>query len=177
MRIVDPSRAGTNMGNITFTNTKGIADKASSGISIAFPDVCKTPSPPSTGVPIPYPNVARTAAAKQLAQKTAVKNPGITPITNPSTAGQMGVGSGMGGGKVGFSNIAPGISGAKQAMTNPGALAPSAAAEAALLRNMLNDLHQQLLRLPGGNPDAWQAVLQDYVVTASALYMTITDHT
>jgi hypothetical protein len=29
------------------------------GIAFAFPDVCKTPAPPSAPVPIPYPNIAQ----------------------------------------------------------------------------------------------------------------------
>jgi hypothetical protein len=38
--------------------------KATSGVSIAFPDVCKTPTP-GGGVPIPYPNIATTAVKSQ----------------------------------------------------------------------------------------------------------------
>jgi uncharacterized Zn-binding protein involved in type VI secretion len=44
----------------TFANGRGIAHKGSGGMSIAFPDVCKTPAGPAV-VPIPYPNVGKSA--------------------------------------------------------------------------------------------------------------------
>jgi len=37
--------------------TMGIVHKTSSGLSIAFPDVCKTPAPGGP-IPIPYPNIS-----------------------------------------------------------------------------------------------------------------------
>ena len=40
-----------------FANMRGVAHKGSGGMSIVFPDVCKTPSPGGP-VPIPYVNVA-----------------------------------------------------------------------------------------------------------------------
>ncbi|MCH9687927.1 MAG: DUF4150 domain-containing protein [Deltaproteobacteria bacterium] len=48
------------MAQKTFANCRGIAHAGSGGMSIAFPDVCKTPSPAGP-VPIPYPNIARSA--------------------------------------------------------------------------------------------------------------------
>lgn len=44
------------MAQTTFANSRGIAHKGSGGLSIVFPDVCKTPSPGGP-VPIPYPNI------------------------------------------------------------------------------------------------------------------------
>jgi hypothetical protein len=49
------------MGQTTFANFKGIAHKGSGGMSVAFPDVCKTPAPPAPFVPIPYPNIGKAA--------------------------------------------------------------------------------------------------------------------
>lgn len=43
------------MAQTTFANARGIVHKGSGGVSIVFPDVCKTPTP-SGPVPIPYPN-------------------------------------------------------------------------------------------------------------------------
>ncbi len=40
-------------------NMRTVVHKSSDGVSIAFPDVCKTPSP-SGPVPIPYPNIAQS---------------------------------------------------------------------------------------------------------------------
>ena len=42
---------------------------SSSGVSIAFPDVCKTPIPPAGPVPIPYPNIAMSSDAASEAKK------------------------------------------------------------------------------------------------------------
>jgi len=42
-------------------NFKTVVHKKSSGISTAFPDVCKTPAPPAPFVPIPYPNIAMSS--------------------------------------------------------------------------------------------------------------------
>ena len=49
------------MGQTTFVNARGIAQKGSGGMSIAFPDVCKTPAPPAPFVPIPYPNIGQAS--------------------------------------------------------------------------------------------------------------------
>ena len=49
------------MGQTTFCNMRGIAHKGSGGMSIAFPDVCKTPAPPAPPIPIPYPNIGQAS--------------------------------------------------------------------------------------------------------------------
>jgi hypothetical protein len=49
------------MGQTTFANSRGIAHKGSGGMSVAFPDVCKTPAPPAGPIPIPYPNIGKAA--------------------------------------------------------------------------------------------------------------------
>jgi hypothetical protein len=41
-------------------NMRTVVHKSSSGVAMAFPDVCKTPTPAGP-VPIPYPNVAKSA--------------------------------------------------------------------------------------------------------------------
>lgn len=41
-------------------NSLSVVHKDSSGITTAFPDVCKTPSP-SGPIPIPYPNIAKSS--------------------------------------------------------------------------------------------------------------------
>ena len=42
-------------------NYLSVVHESSSGVSIAFPDVCKTPAPPAPFVPIPYPNIAKSS--------------------------------------------------------------------------------------------------------------------
>ena len=48
------------MGQTTFANGRGIAQKGSGGMSIVLPDICKTPSPAGP-IPIPYPNIAKVS--------------------------------------------------------------------------------------------------------------------
>lgn len=48
------------MGQTTFANSRGIAHKGSGGLSIVFPDVCKTQCGPAV-VPIPYPNIGKSS--------------------------------------------------------------------------------------------------------------------
>jgi Toxin PAAR-like domain len=49
-----------NMGVTVGVNGKTVVHKSSSGTTIIFPDVCKTPSPGGP-IPIPYPNVAKSS--------------------------------------------------------------------------------------------------------------------
>jgi hypothetical protein len=50
------------MGQKTFVNGRGVSHKGSGGMSIVFPDVCKTPAPPAPApVPIPYPNLGKAS--------------------------------------------------------------------------------------------------------------------
>jgi len=66
------------MGQTTFANGRGIAHKSSGGMSMAFPDVCKTPSPAGP-IPIPYPNIAKSSDTS--GGPTKVKTDGAMPMT------------------------------------------------------------------------------------------------
>ncbi|MDH5407805.1 MAG: DUF4150 domain-containing protein [Gammaproteobacteria bacterium] len=48
------------MGQTTFANSRGIAHKGSGGLSIVFPDVCKTQCGPPV-IPIPYVNIGKSS--------------------------------------------------------------------------------------------------------------------
>ena len=65
------------MPQTTFANSRGIAHKGSGGMSIVFPDVCKTPAAPSP-VPIPDPNIGQSADTSQ--GPTTVKVDGQMPM-------------------------------------------------------------------------------------------------
>ena len=67
------------MGQTTFANSRGIAHKGSGGMSIAFPDVCKTPAPPAGPIPIPYPNIGKASDTSKGPKK--VKTDGKMPMT------------------------------------------------------------------------------------------------
>ena len=59
------------MGQTTFANSRGIAHKGSGGMSIAFPDVCKTPSPGGP-IPIPYPNIGKASDTSKGSKKVKI---------------------------------------------------------------------------------------------------------
>ncbi len=65
------------MSQKTFANGRGVAHKGSGGMSIVFPDVCKTPSPGGP-VPIPYPNTGK--ASDTSGGPTKVKTDGQMPM-------------------------------------------------------------------------------------------------
>lgn len=65
------------MGQTTFSNSRGIAHKGSGGMSIVFPDVCKTPTPGGP-VPIPYPNIGKSSDATKGPK--SVKTDGKMPM-------------------------------------------------------------------------------------------------
>jgi hypothetical protein len=65
------------MSQATFVNARGVVHKGSNGMSIAFPDVCKTPAAPSP-LPIPYPNIGRSADTSQ--GPSTVKTDGQMPM-------------------------------------------------------------------------------------------------
>jgi hypothetical protein len=60
-----------------FVNGRGVVHKGSGGMSIVFPDVCKTPTPAGP-VPIPYPNLGKSADTS--AGPTTVTTDGSMPM-------------------------------------------------------------------------------------------------
>ncbi|MDH3213180.1 MAG: DUF4150 domain-containing protein [Myxococcales bacterium] len=55
----------------TNANDRTVVHKKSSGISTAFPDVCKTPTPAGP-IPIPYPNIAMSSDTAKGSKKVKV---------------------------------------------------------------------------------------------------------
>jgi hypothetical protein len=68
-------------------NKLSIVNADSNGVTIAFPDVCKTPAPPAPFVPIPYPNIAKSGdMAQGTKQVTAGGNPICVKDSNFATS-------------------------------------------------------------------------------------------
>ncbi|HEY6529649.1 MAG TPA: DUF4150 domain-containing protein [Cellvibrionaceae bacterium] len=65
------------MPQTTFANMRGIVHKGSGGMSLVFPDVCKTPTPAGP-VPIPYPNIGK--ASDTMKGPTSVKTDKQMPM-------------------------------------------------------------------------------------------------
>jgi hypothetical protein len=56
------------MGVTVGVNGRTVVHKSSGGVTIAFPDVCKTPTPGGP-VPIPYPNIAQSSDTAKGSKK------------------------------------------------------------------------------------------------------------
>ena len=70
-----------------------------------------------------------------------------------------------------YPNVGPG---SRQTASRLGIRSPaSPSADSQTLRQMLQTLHIQLIGLPGTDPNRWHALLEEYIVNASALYVTL----
>lgn len=79
-------------------NNMTVVHKSSGGITIVFPDVCKTPSPAGP-VPIPYPNIAKSSDTAKGSKKVKMDgNPIMLKTSNFSTS--VGDEAGTAGGGV-----------------------------------------------------------------------------
>jgi len=91
------------MGVTVGVNNLSVVHAGSSGTTIAFPDVCKTPSPAGP-VPIPYPNIAQSSDTADGAK--SVKTDG-NPVCVKDSNFRMSTGdeAGSAGGGVASSKI------------------------------------------------------------------------
>lgn len=91
------------MGVTVGVNNLSVVHKSSNGVTIAFPDVCKTPSPGGP-IPIPYPNIAKSSDTAKGTKK--VKCDG-NPVCVKDSNFSMSVGdeAGSAGGGVASSKI------------------------------------------------------------------------
>ncbi|RJS21809.1 hypothetical protein DRW03_15835 [Corallococcus sp. H22C18031201] len=81
----------------TGVNKMSVVTKDSGGVSTAFPDVCKTPSPAGP-VPIPYPNVAQSSDTDQGTKTVSVEgNPVCVKDSNFKTSSGDEAGTAGGG--------------------------------------------------------------------------------
>jgi hypothetical protein len=119
----------------------------------AFPDVCKTPSP-GAPVPIPYPNLLgpgqqQTAGSKAAAGKTLVTGGTIFSSIKGNEPGTL-------------KEVVSMSTGDKMARSQ-------------FLRNQMHSLHGQLWGLPGGNPNQWHKLVDQYVIATAELYKTLSE--
>lgn len=91
-------------------NNLSVVHKSSSGITIAFPDVCKTPTPAGP-IPIPYPNIAKssdtakgTKAVKANGNPICLKDSNFSMSTGDEAGSVGGIISGKTKGKAEFIN-------------------------------------------------------------------------
>ena len=78
-------------------NMMSVVHQSSNGVSICFPDVCKTPTPAGP-IPIPYPNIAMSSDTDKGTKKVkADGNPVCTKDSNFKTSTGDEAGSAGGG--------------------------------------------------------------------------------
>ena len=86
------------MGTSVGVNKLSIVNEDSNGVTIAFPDVCKTPAPPAPFVPIPYPNIAKSSDTASGTKKVKAEGKSIcVKDSNFSTSTGDEAGSAGGG--------------------------------------------------------------------------------
>ncbi len=79
-------------------NKLSIVNADTNGVTIAFPDVCKTPAPPAPPIPIPYPNIAKSSDTSQGTKKVKAEgNPICVKDSNFSMSTGDEAGSAGGG--------------------------------------------------------------------------------
>ena len=93
-------------------NHLSIVNADTNGVTIAFPDVCKTPAPPAGPIPIPYPNIARssdtakgTKKVKVEGKPVCVKDSNFSTSTGDEAGSVGGVASSKTKGKAEFVNF------------------------------------------------------------------------
>ena len=123
------------------------ASTKSGAAVLAFPDVCKTPSPGGP-VPIPYPLTGAGAATPKRGTK-GVKSPAIRTKGShfKSSTGDE-----------------PGTLKGTISQRQMGAV---------MLRKQLNQLHARLVSMPGDRPDHWHEVIDQYVLVTADLYRSL----
>ena len=136
-----------------------MTSRANSGVSIGFPDVCKTPAPQG-GVPIPYPNIATTALKSQQKAGSA----SYAPVAQKTVAQKTVLQGVAAGGKLYSFGSFPSVNVEGKDVARH---------EAIQLQNRLNQANAKLQALKTSDPNEWQKVLVDYAVLASALYRTL----
>lgn len=92
-------------------NNLSVVHSASNGMTIAFPDVCKTPVPPAGPIPIPYPNIAQSSDTDKGTKKvkcdgnpTCVKDSNFKMSSGDEAGSAGGVASSKTKGKAEFVN-------------------------------------------------------------------------
>ena len=99
------------MGVTVGVNYLSVVHKGSSGVTIAFPDLCKTPTPAGP-IPIPYPNIAMssdtakgTKKVKCDGESTCLKDSNFKMSTGDEPGSAGGVASSKTKGKAEFINF------------------------------------------------------------------------
>ena|SRR5688500_11879580 len=93
-------------------NYLSVVHATSNGVTIAFPDVCKTPAPPAPPIPIPYPNIAKSSDTAKGAKKVkcdgnpvCVKDSNFMMSTGDEAGALLGIASSKIKGKAEFVNF------------------------------------------------------------------------
>lgn len=93
-------------------NNLSVVHAGSSGVTIAFPDVCKTPAPPAPPLPIPYPNIAKSGDTAKGATKVkcdgnpvCLKDSNFSMSTGDEPGSLFGMASSKNKGKAEFVNF------------------------------------------------------------------------
>jgi len=150
---------------------------------LAFPDVCKTPTPGGP-VPVPYPNQAMTGQAKTAVKTAAIgstlgaqKVPtgSVTGTSMKGMAGQAKTAANTAviGSRVSVQGTSMPLAGDLR-IHNQGVAGRASVQD---LRNQLQRLHAQIMAQPAGNPNRWHELVDHYAIATAGLYVALTSQT
>jgi hypothetical protein len=130
------------------------AASTTSGVTMVFPDVCKTPAAGlSVPIPTPYPNFAKSAVASQRTKIGGVRTITVGGTVHSSVQGDE---AGTLKGVTGFKPP----TGAK-------------ATEIQQIKMAMNGINAKLQSMATMDPNEWQTQIFEYMVLTSALYVTL----
>jgi hypothetical protein len=137
------------------------------GVIASFPDVCKTPTPGGP-VPIPYPNMAVAGTATKSPSPTEAPTATKSPTATKGPTALRTLTASPTHAKLGSPPVVQ-HTGASVSML--GSPAPLTAQQ---LRSRLGMVHAELVTLGGANKTRWHLLVEEYVLTAAALYVALT---
>lgn len=158
------------MGKVTAIKMDPVTKKTAGGVTIAFPDVCKTPVPASP-IPIPYPAIAKTAneiqkKKKQVPSGSKVSRSSKFSMSSVDEAGSLrGVVSNVNMDKAAYRNSGR--------VVNTGRSNLRAKTEIQMLKTKLNSLNSRIQTLESVDPNVWQNLLVEYVNHVGAIFVTM----
>ena len=169
---------------------------------IAFPDVCKTPTPAGP-IPIPYPSMAGASQVKSVSKVASgkvvmTKDGSYQSSTGDEAGSAMGVASSKIKGKAEFVNYSfdvqmegksvarspdplahndkntPNYAPTASAAPKSTVAAQASQARIGQLRFRLHAITSQLSTLRGGDPNPWHKLVDEYVLVTTELYLELT---
>ena len=169
-------------------NQVSIVHKATGSVVPSFPDVCHTPQGSGAPVPIPYPTTGAASGSAKEAPKVTTAGSAAHVVGSKvqlSQGDEAGTTGGMVSSTVkspsyvmyGFDVKVEGVNVVRHvgltSHNQSGAASAISWEKVQELRSHLAMVHGQLMTMRGTDRTRWHALVEEYVVTAAALYLSL----